>query len=208
MLAAALLLSLLAGGCRNTPEPEGRKADNQETPTAAPSTPAVEKPIETAEREAPKPRAHWSDPGGWTRVASNSPMRLATYRVPKAVGDPEDGEFTVFHFGEGKGGEVKANLDRWERQFSDVKPGDAKRSERTVNGLKAHVLEIDRGTFASGMPSEAPRSNKGFGLIGAIVETPAGSYFFKLTGPEKTVKNAQGNFYTLLESVKVDPLDK
>lgn len=130
-------------------------------------------------------------------------MRLATYRVPKASGDAEDGELAVFYFGPGQGGDVGANLDRWKRQFSDVKKDDVRQTERTVNGLPAHVLEIERGIFASGMPGQPTTANKGYALIGAIVETPAGSYFFKLTAPEKTVKSARAEFFSMLDSVKL-----
>ena len=131
-------------------------------------------------------------------------MRLATYRVPKAAGDPDDGELAVFYFGKGKGGDVESNLDRWKGQFSDVKKDAVRQTERTVNGLPAHLLEIDRGTFASGMPGAPPTANKDYGLIGAIVETPAGSYFFKLTAPEKTVKASRAEFLTMIASVKMD----
>lgn len=132
-------------------------------------------------------------------------MRLATYKVPKTDGDREDGEVTVFHFAPGKGGDVKSNLERWEKQFSDVSKSAARQNEKTINGFAVHLLEIDRGTFASGMPGAPQTPTAGYGLLGAIVETPAGNYFFKLTGPEKTVKAAQRAFFGMLESLKVAP---
>lgn len=132
-------------------------------------------------------------------------MRLATYRAPKADGDHDDGEVSVFHFDAGKGGDVKANLERWEKQFTDVGKAGVRQDEKTIAGFAVHLLEIDRGTFASGMPGEPPKPNAGYGLLGAIVETPAGNYFFKLTGPEKTVKDNQRAFFGMLESVKVGP---
>ena len=131
-------------------------------------------------------------------------MRLATYRVPKADGDREDGEVSVFHFEPGKGGDVKSNLERWEKQFSDVGKSNIRQNEKTIGGFSVHLLEIDKGTFASGMPGGPSKPTPGYGLLGAIVETPAGNYFFKLTGPEKTVKAAQRTFFALLESIKVD----
>jgi hypothetical protein len=134
-------------------------------------------------------------------------MRLATYRVPKADGDREDGEVSVFHFGPGKGGDVRANLERWEKQFSDVAKANVRQNEKTINGFAVHLLEIDKGTFASGMPGGPSKPTPGYGLLGAIVETPAGNYFFKLTGPEKTVKSAQRMFFTMLESIKIQPAE-
>ena len=41
-----------------------------------------------------------------------------------------------------------------------------------------------------------------YGLLGAIVSSPGGSYFFKLTGPKATVKAARPKFYEFLDSVK------
>ena len=43
---------------------------------------------------------------------------------------------------------------------------------------------------------------KDFGLLGAILEAPSGVYFFKLTGPKKTVAGAKKQFDALLASVK------
>jgi hypothetical protein len=40
-----------------------------------------------------------------------------------------------------------------------------------------------------------------FRMIAAVVETPAGSYFFKLTGPNRTVEAARSAYVTLLDSV-------
>jgi hypothetical protein len=42
----------------------------------------------------------------------------------------------------------------------------------------------------------------GYRLLGAIVEGPQGSVFFKLTGPENTVKSAKDGFDALLQSIK------
>jgi len=133
-------------------------------------------------------------------------MRKATYTVPRAGGDEEDGELGVFYFGPGQGGAVEANVDRWIKQFPDVKLEDVKRADRTVNGLVAHTVEIDSASFnagSMGMPQANAKPKPGYGLLGAIVETPAGPYFFKLTGPKATVAGAKAAFDKLLESVRV-----
>jgi hypothetical protein len=130
-------------------------------------------------------------------------MRKATYKVPAAPKDPEEGEVAVFYF-RGEGGSTEANIQRWINQFSDAKPADTKRSQRTVNGMSQTIVEVE-GTYSSGMPGGPPSAatpKPQFRLIGAVVETPAGPYFFKLTGPKKTVEAARGTFFTLLDSVK------
>lgn len=130
-------------------------------------------------------------------------MRKASYEVPRAAGDAEDGELAVFYFGPGEGGGIEQNVDRWVKQFSDIQPADVKRADREANGLREHTVEIVRGTFASGMPGMGPSGpKKDYALAGAIIEAPSGAYFFKMTGPAKTVAAARAAFMQLLDSVR------
>jgi hypothetical protein len=129
-------------------------------------------------------------------------MRKASYQVPKADGDAEDGELTVFHFGAGQGGGIEPNIERWVGQFKGVDKSQVKRSSRSANGMVQHVVEIERGTFSSGMPGGPTTPKADYALLGAIVEAPDGSWFFKLTGPVKTVTKAREEFTALLDSVK------
>jgi hypothetical protein len=201
---AALLLS----ACSRTPEP----AENQ-SPSAELKAPAASAPAPTATAPAPAAAAGdnrpagptpgeivWIDPAGWQKVAPSSPMRKATYKVPAAPKDPEDGEMAVFFF-RGEGGGTEANIQRWIGQFPDAKPADVKRSQRTAGGLNQTIVEVE-GTFSSGMPGGSSSPKTQYRLIGAVVETPAGPYFFKLTGPKKTVGAARDAFYKMLDSVK------
>src|SRR5690349_6236034 len=75
----------------------------------------------------------WTAPAGW-KAQGSRPMRAATYSVPAAAGDSEDGECAVFFFGQGQGGAVDANLKRWIGQFEG---GDknAKTGKRTIHGF-------------------------------------------------------------------------
>lgn len=134
-------------------------------------------------------------------------MRKATYVIPHASGENEDGELAVFYFGPGQGGAVEANVDRWVKQFPDAKLEDVKRADRSSNGLVTHTVEIESASYAAsamGMPAKPDAKLKGsYGLLGAIVETPGGNYFFKLTGPKATVAAAKATFYKLLDSVRV-----
>ncbi len=131
-------------------------------------------------------------------------MRKATYDVPRADKDLEDGECGVFYFGPGMGGSVDANIERWIKQFKDL-PGDKiKRADRTANGLVEHTVEVDSGNFnANAMGRGAEMLKPNFGLLGAIVEEPSGEYFFKLTGPARTIAAARADFYRMLDSVHV-----
>jgi hypothetical protein len=135
-------------------------------------------------------------------------MRRAQYAVPGA-GGAEDGELAVFYFGQGQGGGVEANLDRWYGQFTQPDGGStrasASRERRTVGTLAVTVTRA-RGTFAGGMPGAGPSTPRPrWALLGAIVETPGGLWFFKLTGPEATVEAARRGFDELLESLRLQP---
>jgi hypothetical protein len=117
-------------------------------------------------------------------------MRAAEYLVPRAAGDPEDAECIVITFGPGQGGGLDENVDRWVAQFSGTtKP---ERTKQEIHGLPVTRVEV-AGTYTPmrmpGMPA-APASRAGWRLIGAIVEAPSGLWFFKLTGPDATVKAA------------------
>jgi len=132
-------------------------------------------------------------------------MRKATYEVPRADKDLEDGECGVFYFGPGMGGSIDANIDRWVKQFKDLPADKVKRADRSVNGLVAHTVEIDSGSFNANSMGRAGQDmiKPNFGLLGAIVEEPSGEYFFKLTAPERTIAQARADFYRMLDSVHV-----
>ncbi len=147
-------------------------------------------------------RVTWAEPKGWPAAPKQSAMRKATYVIPRADGDSEDGELAVFYFGQSSGGGVDANMERWIQQFSGVQKSDIRRDQRSKNGLLQHTIEIPRGTFASGMPGAPATAKPDFALLGAIVETPLGNYFFKLTGPKRTVAAARPQFFTFLDGVQ------
>lgn len=119
-------------------------------------------------------------------------MRVAQYKLPKAAGDGEDGLLVVYYFGQGQGGPAQANIDRWINQIQqpDGHPSKerAKTETLTVNGLQVNTVDV-LGNYSGGMsPDSAPANNKSiYRLRAAVIDTPKGSYFVKLTGPEKTV---------------------
>jgi hypothetical protein len=138
----------------------------------------------------------WTPPPGWQAVPNASPMRIATYRIPRAPGDKEDGELTVTR----AGGTTEANLQRWVGQFDGS--STQARVERTVQGLPVTVLLV-RGTYlGGGMMQSAPSSPQpSWGLLGSIVETPGSPYFFKMLGPVATVGAARPAFDAMIAGV-------
>ena len=142
----------------------------------------------------------WTVPSNW-KAEAQRPMRLATYTIPAAAGDADPGECGVYYFGQGQGGSVQANMDRWIGQFQSKEA--PKRGERTVHGMKVTTLDVTGAYSGMGGPmaksGAPPKSN--YRLLGAIVEGPQGSVFFKFTGPAKTVAQGQATFDRLLASL-------
>ena len=143
---------------------------------------------------------HWTTPPTWKAQAAR-PMRVATYTVPKAAVDSEDGECAIFFFGPGQGGAVDLNLKRWISQFEGGEK-TAKTGKRTIHGLNVTTVDISGAYGGMGGPMAQTKSVKqNYRLLGAIVEAPEGNVFFKLTGPVKTVVANQPKFDALLNSV-------
>ena len=148
----------------------------------------------------------YDPPKGWVSKPPASAMRVAEFVLPKAIGDPEDASLAIFFFG-GQGGSVEANLERWTNQMAQPDGRDSRKvakTERfTSNGMKVTVLDVS-GTYTAEMrPGASERHNKpNFRLKAAVLETSAGPYFFKLTGPQKTVARWDESFATFIKSVR------
>ncbi|MEP6569335.1 MAG: hypothetical protein ABJC10_06130 [Acidobacteriota bacterium] len=133
-------------------------------------------------------------PAGWTIEKPTSEMRLAQYKLPKVAGDGEDALLVVYYFGQGQGGTPEANIERWVNQVKQPDGSASKDKAKTetlnVNGLRVSTVDV-LGNYSGGMSMDsAPKDSKSiYRLRGAVVETPKGSYFVKLTGPEKTVSH-------------------
>lgn len=132
-------------------------------------------------------------PQGWQWIVPSSPMRKAQL----AAGGPEAAaEVTFFHFGPGQGGGVQANVDRWFGQFRDATTGQ----ERETEGRTPLTIVRARGTFQSGMPGGPTTPMSGYALLGAILESPQGDVFVKMTGPAATVDAAEGAFLAMVRT--------
>jgi hypothetical protein len=141
----------------------------------------------------------WTVPAGWKAEAERA-MRLATYTIPPGA------ECGVYFFGSGQGGSVEANMDRWIGQFlqADGKPSKeaAKIVKRTIHGWSVTTVDVSGAYTGMGgptAPSAAPVP--GYRLLGAIVEGPQGSIFFKFTGPATTLAANKTGFDKMLDSL-------
>jgi hypothetical protein len=143
----------------------------------------------------------WTPPANW-KVQPQRPMRAATYDVPATAGDSENAECAVFYFGQGQGGGVQANIDRWLGQFQEKPSAPPTPKKQTIGGVSVTTIEHG-GTFLAGGPMQPNKTPKpGYYMVGAIIEAPEGNVFFKLTGPAKTVKAQRAAFDKMISSIK------
>jgi len=154
-----------------------------------------------------QPALRYDPPDDWTEQVTESPMRVTAFRLPRVPGDAEDAELVVFYFG-GSGGSVEANLQRWIGQMEQPDGRSSFEVASTTgfetNGLAVTVLDVS-GIYVSAVsPGSATRLSKpNFRLMAAVVETPIGPYFFKLTGPDRTVARWNKRFAAFLRSIRV-----
>lgn len=140
----------------------------------------------------------YKTPAGWLEEKPNSNMRVAQYKLPRVEGDGADAELVIYYFGQGQGGSKQANIDRWLNQMQQADGSAAKDKAKientTVNGMPVTAVDVV-GKYNGGMaspgaaPNAAPVDMSNYRMRAAILETPKGSYFVKLTGPQKTVSH-------------------
>jgi hypothetical protein len=194
MNTALLLIAAVAlAACSTAPAPV--PVSQSQPATTPPSQPAASSAGDLK----------YQAPAGWVSEPASSSMRVAQYRLPRADGDSDDAQLALFYFGQGQGGSVEANLDRWVNQM--VQPdgssskAKAKTETMTVKGLRVTLLDVT-GTYNAEMsPGSGSRHNSaGYRMRAAVVETPKGPYFAKLVGPEKTIAKWDGEFRSYIGS--------
>lgn len=146
-------------------------------------------------------------PSGWEQLTPSSSMRLAEFRLPGNPPGSGDATLAIFYFGQGQGGSVEQNIGRWYGQFEQPDGGSTKEASRrwrdSVYGMPVTMVDI-AGSFAAGMGPGAGSDEpvQGYRMLGAIVESDKGPYFFKLIGPEATVSRWSQSFTAFIHSIQ------
>jgi len=148
----------------------------------------------------PDPGLEWKVPAGWTDQGARN-LRLATYIVA-GQGSAARAECAVYYFGPGQGGPTDSNLDRWIGEFEN--PGPPERTRLTINGIAVARVRVKGGYLAhsGSMGGAMETALPDHELLGAIVEGPQGSLFFKLVGPAKTVDPVVADFDRMIASIR------
>ena len=125
-------------------------------------------------------------PETWKQEQPKSRLRLAQFVIPKSKDDEEDGELALFSFG--GGANVQANVDRWIGQFhSDGR--EVKVSKGKTDDSQYYFVEIS-GTYNKPIGPPIQRRTEpmpGARMLGVILGRETGIYYFKMTGPDKTI---------------------
>ncbi len=210
----AVLLSGIAAACGNGGEQSEPRSPQPpaDPPPLMGASAVAERPNEPAPVNAQEKATtgeaagvSWTVPPRWETQPPRM-MRVATYLIPMAEGDDEPGECAVFFFGQGQGGNVDLNLQRWRDQFETESGGAASPAERksTINDLSVTTVSL-AGTYLASMGpmfQSGAVKKPGYKMLGAIIEAPEGNVFLKLTGPEKTVLGAESEFHAFLNSLR------
>ena len=162
--------------------------------------------IALAALQAATPGLKFTAPAAWPSRPAASTMRVAEFVVPKAAGDQEDAELVVYFFGISVGS-VNSNVDRWIGQMQQPDGSQSKdkarREAQTINGLKVTTVDLSGTYVAEVRPGATEHYNKpNFRLRAAVIETPKGAYYIKMTGPAKTMAAADADFNKFLATLR------
>lgn len=137
-------------------------------------------------------------PEGWNWIPATG-MRKAQLQIPGKEG-AAPADITFFHFGPGQGGGVEQNIERWLGQFTDPREKIGAATAKAKVGETNVTMVEAKGTFSSGMPGGPATPLPGYALLGAILESPEGDVFVKLTGPEALVTANKAVFEAMIHA--------
>ena len=134
-------------------------------------------------------------------------MRHDQYELP----GPKGSDLATLAIFKGIGGSVDSNIDRWKKQFI-VPPNTAesnwtKQESKVINQIPVHIVSVQGTYLKSRMPMmmDGPKIElKDYALLAVIAETNTGLWFFKVTGPQKTVKFWEKDFDTFINTFRLN----
>jgi hypothetical protein len=132
-------------------------------------------------------------PAEWSVKPVTKGMRAAHFVLSDKAG--EEAELIVYYQGEGGMGPVKDNLDRWAGQVK----GTPTIEQVKFAGQDAHYMTI-HGDYANETTGAAGKAQT---VIGVIVQSPTGPYYFKLVGARKTVEPQVAKVKAMFDSLKL-----
>jgi hypothetical protein len=171
--------------------------------TGASSAPATAAPATTSAVLGP---FTMKVPSDWQTKTITSKMRAADYVLPAPAG--AEAELVIYYFGTSGAGTVSDNVDRWLGQLTQP-DGKATRDVAKIEATKiagqdATLVSASGHYVAAAMPGGSEMIDKlDQSLLGAIIASPAGPYYFKLLGATKTIDANAAKFRAMLDSIVV-----
>ena len=168
--------------------------------------------IETSNAKNPsqppgKTSLAYTPPAGWLQQEPSSSMRHDQYELPGSEGS-DPATLAIF---KGIGGSVNSNIDRWKKQFitppSTAESNWAKQESKVINQIPVHIVSVQGTYLKSRMPMmmDGPKIElKDYALLAVIAETNTGLWFFKATGPQKTVKFWEKDFDAFINTFRLN----
>jgi hypothetical protein len=146
---------------------------------------------------------HTTAPAGWIVQPPSSKFRLAQFTVP-GPDSANDAEVVVYFFGPQQGGTPEANMQRWHAQFSTAgAPPPFESVRRDSSGAFPITIAEYRGTYRRGVgmgSADSVRANQA--LVVVVAETPRGTMFLQLFGPDSVIAGARGAFLQFAKDLK------
>lgn len=159
---------------------------------------APEKAAGTTELKVGNGKLTFQVPGSWKKVDPASQIIEAELHLPKVGKDEFDGRLTLMP----AGGDLEANIQRWEKEFTPGTLRDTKKETSTVAGKSATWVDLRGEWTGSAMRPVPPR--KEYRMLSVVIPLDGGqAYFIKLTGPQETVAANEEAFRAFVNSAKL-----
>ena len=149
----------------------------------------------------------YTPPTDWLQQEPSSSMRHDQYELP----GPKGSDLATLAIFKGIGGSVDSNIDRWKKQFivspNTAESNWAKQESKVINQIPVHIVSVQGTYLKSRMPMmmDGPKIElKDYALLAVIAETNTGLWFFKVTGPQKTVKFWEKDFDTFINTFRLN----
>ena len=149
----------------------------------------------------------YTPPTDWLQQEPSSSMRHDQYELP----GPKGSDLATLAIFKGIGGSVDSNIDRWKKQFivppNTAESNWAKQESKVINQIPVHIVSVQGTYLKSRMPMmmDGPKIElKDYALLAVIAETNTGLWFFKVTGPHKTVKFWEKDFDTFINTFRLN----
>ena len=146
---------------------------------------------------------HAVAPAAWVAQTPSSRFRLAQFAVP-GPDSANDAEVVVYFFGPHEGGTPEANMARWREQFSTAdRPPVRESVRRDSSGAFPITIAEYEGTYRRGVgmgSADSVRAHQA--LVAAIAETPRGTLFLQLFGPDSVVAKAHDGFVAFVTAMR------